>query len=58
MELPNVDANFELIPLAAGHALEVDVYTPQQTVADAGSVQKIAVLCHPWSWLGGCKEDP
>ncbi|KAG9076685.1 hypothetical protein FS749_011502 [Ceratobasidium sp. UAMH 11750] len=58
MDLSDLDANTEFVPLPAGHTLEVDVYTPQQTDADADTAQKVAVLCHPWSWLGGCKEDP
>ncbi|KAG8716625.1 hypothetical protein FRC08_009121 [Ceratobasidium sp. 394] len=58
MDLSDLDANTEFVPLPAGHTLEVDVYTPQQTDADARTAQKVAVLCHPWSWLGGRKEDP
>ncbi|KAG8748103.1 hypothetical protein FRC10_008836 [Ceratobasidium sp. 414] len=58
MDPSELDANTELVQLTAGHALEVDVYTPPQTDADASTAQKIAFLCHPWSWLGGCKEDP
>ncbi|QRW03773.1 hypothetical protein RhiLY_02772 [Ceratobasidium sp. AG-Ba] len=48
----------ELVPLPAGHALELDIYSPPQDNTDARPAQKIAVLCHPWSWLGGCKDDP
>ncbi|KAG9099610.1 hypothetical protein FRC06_005099 [Ceratobasidium sp. 370] len=58
MDLSELDPDTELVSLPAGHALEVDVYTPQRTDADARTAQKVAVLCHPWSWLGGCKEDP
>ncbi|QRV89564.1 alpha/beta hydrolase family protein [Ceratobasidium sp. AG-Ba] len=48
----------ELVPLHAGHTLELDIYSPPQDNTDARPAQKIAVLCHPWSWLGGCKDDP
>ncbi|KAH7342033.1 Alpha/Beta hydrolase protein [Rhizoctonia solani] len=44
-----------IVPLSAGHSLEVDVYT---TSTRTLGPQRIAVLCHPWSWLGGCKDDP
>ncbi|CAE6427438.1 unnamed protein product [Rhizoctonia solani] len=45
------------VPLAGGHTLEVDIYAAPTDTHDLGA-QKIAVLCHPWSWLGGCKDDP
>ncbi|KAJ1307268.1 hypothetical protein OPQ81_001380 [Rhizoctonia solani] len=44
-----------IAPLSAGHSLEVDVYTAPMVTPGA---QRVAVLCHPWSWLGGCKDDP
>ncbi|CAE6413710.1 unnamed protein product [Rhizoctonia solani] len=49
----NIIPETVITPLA-GHSLEVDVYT---TLADTLGAQKVAVLCHPWSWLGGCKDD-
>jgi hypothetical protein len=46
-----------IVPLSAGHSLEVDIYHVPTSTLDLGA-QKIAILCHPWSWLGGCKDDP
>ncbi|CAE6459272.1 unnamed protein product [Rhizoctonia solani] len=51
----NIIPETVVVPLSAGHSLEVDVYTE---LADTPGAQKVAVLCHPWSWLGGCKDDP
>ncbi|KAF8606413.1 alpha/beta-hydrolase [Ceratobasidium sp. AG-I] len=59
MSIPGSELNItEIVPLSAGHSLEVDIYTPQAVGEDESAPQKIAVLCHPWSWLGGCKDDP
>ncbi|CAE6514832.1 unnamed protein product, partial [Rhizoctonia solani] len=51
----NIVPETVIAPLPAGHSLEVDVYT---ALANTPGAQKVAVLCHPWSWLGGCKDDP
>lgn len=46
-----------VVPLSAGHTLEIDVYG-MPTGTQGPTPQRIVVLCHPWSWLGGCKDDP
>ncbi|GAB1521687.1 hypothetical protein RhiTH_004784 [Rhizoctonia solani] len=53
----NIIPETTIVPLSAGHTLEVDIYTALADTINLGA-QKIAVLCHPWSWLGGCKDDP
>lgn len=44
----------ELLPLTTGATLETAVVNPPP-----GSHLTTAVFClHPWSWLGGCMDDP
>ncbi|KAG6832792.1 hypothetical protein H0H92_009410 [Tricholoma furcatifolium] len=44
----------QLVKLSSGVALEVDLDAPPT----AGEVNKLAICLHPWSWLGGRKDDP
>lgn len=44
-----------VIPLPTGVSLEVDFIRPLH--AGEGG-QRLAVSLHPWSWLGGQKDDP
>ncbi|TDL25640.1 alpha/beta-hydrolase [Rickenella mellea] len=45
----------EIITLQSGHAVELRLVP--STIPSAGN-NKIAVLLHPWSWLGGNMNDP
>lgn len=45
----------ELANLPSGVSLETNLYSPE-TSASEGSAG-LAVLLHPWSWLGGRMED-
>ncbi|EPQ52764.1 alpha/beta-hydrolase [Gloeophyllum trabeum ATCC 11539] len=45
----------KLIELPSRLSLEVDIIFPSE--GEAGPT-KLAVCLHPWSWLGGRKEDP
>jgi alpha/beta superfamily hydrolase len=45
----------ELVKLPSGVSLEAKLYSPE-TSATEGSAG-LAVLLHPWSWLGGRMED-
>lgn len=45
----------ELVKLPSGVSLEAKLYLPETSV-DEGSTG-LAVLLHPWSWLGGRMED-
>lgn len=45
----------ELVRLPSGASLEVKLHSPE-TPTSSGSVG-LAVLLHPWSWLGGRMED-
>ncbi|PVF97296.1 alpha/beta-hydrolase [Serendipita vermifera] len=47
--------------LPSGVSLGSIIVSPQSNTADLPSSRaqrKLAVFCHPWSWLGGRKEDP
>ena len=45
----------ELVKLPSGVSLEAKLHSPEipRNEGDAG----LAVLLHPWSWLGGRMED-
>jgi hypothetical protein len=48
-----------IFDLPNGVSLDTTVVTPRSNVSSQQSQsQKLAVFCHPWSWLGGRKEDP
>ena len=44
------------IPVSENIALEgiLKVPDPLQTLP----INKLVIMCHPWSWLGGCMDDP
>lgn len=44
-----------LIRLATGASLEADVEAPAEYNTQE---TKLAILLHPWSWLGGSMNDP
>ncbi|KAL0954829.1 hypothetical protein HGRIS_003774 [Hohenbuehelia grisea] len=47
------------IDLESGISLEVELFKPPLRNPDAqGSSNKLAILLHPWSWLGGRMNDP
>ncbi|KAG8808539.1 hypothetical protein FRB91_004909 [Serendipita sp. 411] len=43
--------------LPTGVTIEADLISPLPS-ASSVTPYRLAVLCHPWSWLGGRKEDP
>ena len=45
----------ELIKLPSGVSLEVKLCSPETSTSGGGA--GLAVLLHPWSWLGGRMED-
>ena len=45
----------ELAKLPSGVSLEAKLYTPEAPRSE--SIAGLAVLLHPWSWLGGRMED-
>ncbi|KAF9565206.1 alpha/beta-hydrolase [Agrocybe pediades] len=45
----------QLVSIPTGVSLQTDLWQPSHP---AGDNNKLAVLLHPWSWLGGRKEDP
>jgi len=45
-----------LIQLSTGVSLEASLEAP--TGSHGAQENKLAVLLHPWSWLGGCMKDP
>lgn len=45
------------VSLPSGVALQTDIWKPSNSLQD-GEGNKLAVCLHPWSWLGGRKEDP
>lgn len=44
-----------LIPLPTGVSLETDLDYPPESSHEGN---KLAILLHPWSWLGGNMNDP
>ncbi len=44
-----------IVPLSTGVSLEVDLIS---SPGSGNREQKLAVCLHPWSWLGGQKDDP
>ncbi|KDR76343.1 hypothetical protein GALMADRAFT_247740 [Galerina marginata CBS 339.88] len=46
------------IVLPSGISLQADLWKPSDHVSNSGGGNKLAVCLHPWSWLGGRKEDP
>lgn len=46
-----------VIDLPSGINLEADLWRPQVPTSDQEG-NKFAICLHPWSWLGGRKEDP
>ncbi|KAJ3551301.1 hypothetical protein NP233_g13105 [Leucocoprinus birnbaumii] len=55
------DAHYALeqitVPIPTGVSLQVDLIKPFPPVSSGGG-RKLAVCLHPWSWLGGRKDDP
>jgi hypothetical protein len=48
-----------IFDLPNGVSLDTTIVTPRSNVSSQQTQsQKLAVFCHPWSWLGGRKEDP
>jgi len=45
----------ELVKLPSGVSLETNLYSPETSTNEGGA--GLAVLLHPWSWLGGQMED-
>lgn len=45
----------EIVKLPSGVSLEVKLYSPETPANEASA--GLAVLLHPWSWLGGRMED-
>lgn len=45
----------ELVKLPSGVSLEAKLYAPETPTNGASA--GLAVLLHPWSWLGGRMED-
>ena len=46
----------ELVKLPSGISLEAKLQSPEESTDGEGSAG-LAVLLHPWSWLGGRMED-
>jgi uncharacterized protein len=46
------------VQLDTGVALDADIVIPKANNDSATIDRKLAVCLHPWSWLGGQKEDP
>jgi len=44
------------IELDSGLRLEANFWVPSINLGNQGN--KIAICLHPWSWLGGRKDDP
>lgn len=49
-------ASTSTITLPSGLSLELALEKPNHSETDGNN--KLAVLLHPWSWLGGCMYDP
>jgi len=45
----------ELVKLPSGVSLETKLHSPATSTSEASA--GLAVLLHPWSWLGGRMED-
>jgi hypothetical protein len=45
-----------IIELESGLRLEADLWVPRNVPKIQGN--KLAVCLHPWSWIGGRKDDP
>ncbi|KAF9007605.1 Alpha/Beta hydrolase protein [Cyathus striatus] len=52
----STDSSF--ITLSTGISLEVDLVSPQSSLTQLQNGGQLAVCLHPWSWLGGQKNDP
>lgn len=50
------DAELMLIQLPTGVSLQVQLESPAES--SSASETKLAILLHPWSWLGGNMRDP
>ncbi|KAF5326980.1 hypothetical protein D9619_004816 [Psilocybe cf. subviscida] len=46
------------IHLPSGVTLQSDIWKPANEVSLNPEATKVAICLHPWSWLGGRKEDP
>jgi hypothetical protein len=46
-----------LIPLPTGISLEADLEAPTTGSSQDSQGNKLAILLHPWSWLGGSMND-
>jgi len=44
-----------IVPLPTGVSLEVDLI---KSNSFTDQIHKLAICLHPWSWLGGQKDDP
>ena len=45
----------EPVRLPSGVSLEAKLHSPEASTSEGGA--GLAVLLHPWSWLGGRMED-
>ncbi|KXN88496.1 hypothetical protein AN958_07162 [Leucoagaricus sp. SymC.cos] len=45
-----------VVPISTGVSLQVDLIKPSPAISDDDN--KLAICLHPWSWLGGRKDDP
>ncbi|TFK49921.1 alpha/beta-hydrolase [Heliocybe sulcata] len=48
----------QLITLPSGTTLHADAASPTCAAGSSDGPRKLAVCLHPWSWLGGSKDDP
>jgi hypothetical protein len=46
-----------LIPLPTGISLEANLEAPTAGSSQDSQGNKLAILLHPWSWLGGSMND-
>ena len=47
------------ITLPSGISLEASIAEPSYDgLTDSPANRKLAICLHPWSWLGGRKDDP
>ncbi|KAH9481419.1 hypothetical protein JR316_0005945 [Psilocybe cubensis] len=58
MSVMNQEPEELAISLPSGAVLQADMWKPSVVSEQSGEGNKLAVCLHPWSWLGGRKEDP
>ncbi|KAH9915106.1 Alpha/Beta hydrolase protein [Fomitopsis serialis] len=59
--LQNIPSGHQLVKLPSGTIIECDMAPPPiraYTTDERESKAKLALCLHPWSWLGGCMDDP